>query len=73
MPMINIGESEFMVLANAANLAEQHGNHEDALALDKLARKANAALSGSAINKVVDMRMTKNPKWQDMPSTLRNG
>jgi len=69
MASVNMSETDFMVLASAANRAQQAGEHEDAEALDRMARKLNAALSGASVTNPFG-RMTKNPKWQDMPSTL---
>lgn len=69
MPVINIGQADFAAAFNAASDAEERGDHEQALALDRLARKINAALS----NAVVRGSGTALPvpiTWKDVPSCL---
>lgn len=74
MASIVISEEDFMVVAGAARDAQQAGNMEEALALDKVARKMNAALSrDSATAKIA--RYASGGKstpfsWKDVPSTL---
>lgn len=47
MASINISESDFSVLAAAVLDAKANGDIEQAFALDKLARKASAALTNA--------------------------
>jgi hypothetical protein len=75
MASINISEDDFVCVAAAANDALKRGDVEDAAALDKIARKINAALSNSNVHLTVLRRMTgrsgaAGPTWRDMPSTL---
>lgn len=42
MPSVNVGETDFDVVATAANSAQERGAWKDAAELDKLARKINA-------------------------------
>lgn len=72
MANINVSEKDFEALATAANDAKLHGDLEQAEALDKLARKVNAALSNA---KHIGLRNLggirgKNMTWQEAPSTL---
>lgn len=72
MASISINEEDFNVLANAAMDAKEHGNMDQANALDKLARKANVSLTGA---KTGSMRSFARPgsktlRWNDVPSVL---
>jgi hypothetical protein len=72
MASINVGEEDFSIIAQAANAAMNRGDEEAANALDKIARKINAVLSGAASHKWASA-MARTPQtvsWQDMPSTL---
>lgn len=73
MANITIGEDDFSSLFEAANLAQDTGRRTLALALDKLARKANAALSHARTGRELPRlpgRYVKKPSWQETPSTL---
>ena len=73
MASINISEDDFNVLAAAANDANARGDQEQADALDKIARKVNAALSKNQWATSVVRLVGVAPKplsWRDMPSTL---
>lgn len=72
MPSISISEDDFAVLANAAREAFQSGDEEAANALDKLARKANAALSSNTAKQAAGIfsNSRRNVSWREMPSTL---
>jgi hypothetical protein len=66
-----INEKDFEVLADAANAAKKRGDMETALALDKMARKANVSLTYEK-NKWMEI-WCPNPKrltWKEAPSTL---
>jgi len=68
----SITESDFEVLARAAQAAKERGDSADADALDKLARKASASLTNTKCAGA--MRFTssnvKMLKWSSVPSTL---
>lgn len=71
MPSINISEDDFAAVAGAAVEAQMRGDDVEAKALDKIARKINAALSSATVSAISSMgRVTRKPRWQDMPSTL---
>lgn len=74
MAHINIGEADFLVLARAAREAQRGGNADQAAALDKLARKVNAALAGQnperAARKRAGLLVAPAIRWQDTPSIL---
>jgi len=72
MAQINVSEDDFTALADAANDAQSRGDTDAAKALDKLARKTNAALANSAGGK---RRFSGGPsvggmKWTQVPSCL---
>lgn len=73
MPSINISEDDFQKLAMAAHRAQRDGDMEDAKALDKIARKMNAALTGNNSARKLAAAwggQSKALSWRDMPSTL---
>jgi hypothetical protein len=73
MPPITITEKDFTVLAMAASDAQKAGETEQAKALDKLARMANAALTAQSrgVKLAGFLRGTRHSiRWQDMPSTI---
>jgi aspartate/tyrosine/aromatic aminotransferase len=73
MPTISITEKDFAVLANAAVEAFMNGDKEDAEALDKIARKMNAALSSGTASKAAGIfSRSRNVSWKEMPSTLEH-
>ena len=73
MARINVSEDDFSTVATAARAAMDAGDLEEAGALDKIARKINAALTGSRDSLHIG-QMIGMPKpvvrWQDMPSVL---
>lgn len=73
MANISVSESDFSVLFEAANLAKDSNQLNLARALDKLARKANAALTAAKTARELPhwpgQRIPKL-RWQDVPSTL---
>jgi hypothetical protein len=73
MASINISERDFEVLACAAMDAQDRGDRDTAKALDKLARKMNAALTaaryGVRLSRAMGMPAA-TVRWQDMPSVL---
>jgi hypothetical protein len=74
MASINISEDDFMAVALAAGRAEDEGDMVAAYALDKIARKINAALTGAIPERKIAQAMSgasSTIRWQDMPSTLR--
>ena len=74
MPSINISEADFGAVAGAALDAEAAGRMDDARALDKIARKINAALTARTTLPFAYLTGHRKPvRWQDMPSTLREG
>lgn len=75
MATMNISEDDFATLADAANAAARRGDGDAAKALDKMARKANAALANSAGAR---RRFAGGPsvggiKWTQVPSCLIDG
>jgi hypothetical protein len=74
MPPITITERDFSVLSLAATDARDAGDMEQANALDRLARMANAALTGASygvqLARVAGVSSGKPIRWRDMPSTL---
>ena len=73
MPSINISEADFVSVSSAARDAMARGKRSEAQALDKIARKINAALSGARVSGLMALAgssSSRGPKWQDMPSTL---
>jgi hypothetical protein len=67
-----ISEDDFSALANAAQRAMEAGEAEEARALDKLARKANAALSNDKYRSAGAAAGfgARGIGWRDVPSTL---
>jgi len=72
MPNISVSEKDFEILFNAANDAKDKGDMQQAKALDKLARKINAALSKTCIEPPLRTGRPHHLKWQDMPSTIES-
>lgn len=72
MASINISEDDFMAVAMAAHAAKDAGDMDQAVALDKIARKINASLSaaGTKAYAWIGGGKRKPLGWQDMPSTL---
>ena len=73
MASINVSEEDFSTIATAAHAAMDNGDQEEANALDKIARKINAALTGSrdSLHIGAMMGMPKPVvRWQDMPSVF---
>lgn len=72
MASINISEADFETLATAADDANQKGDMVAAVALDKLARKVNAALANASMNgyTLAGARKPKAITWQEVPTTL---
>ena len=73
MASVNVSQADFEAVAGAANDADRRGDREQALALDKLARKINAALSSREARKACGdwPNAQRSPfTWQDVPSTL---
>lgn len=73
MANISVSESDFSVLFEAANLAQESKRRKLALALDKLARKTNAALSTAKTNRELPRwpgQRAHKIRWQEVPSTL---
>lgn len=70
MASISITEDDFTVLAAAAHEALQRGDVEDAMKLDKIARKMNASLGNASMAGVPKRPGVKGLTWQDVPSTL---
>jgi hypothetical protein len=66
-----VSEKDFEALSWAASEAQKRGDMQTALALDKMARKANVSLT---YHKYKWMEVwTPNPKrltWKEVPSTL---
>jgi hypothetical protein len=71
MPPVNLSEAGFGFLVDAALNAQDQGDMETARALDKIARKLNAALT---TEKYRGMRSfspsTSAHTWRDVPSCL---
>jgi hypothetical protein len=73
MANISVSESDFSALFEAANLAQESKRRKLALALDKLARKANAALSTAKTNRELPRwpgQRARKICWQEVPSTI---
>lgn len=72
MANINVSEADFQALAEAAEQAQRLGDRNAAEALDKIARKMNAALSNASVSgpMVRFAREHKKLTWRDVPSTL---
>lgn len=70
MPSINISESDFIVVANAALDSYYKGDEEEADALDKIARKINASLTNAETRKLAAPFRHKAITWEEIPSVL---
>lgn len=74
MASINTSEADFMAVAGAARDAKDRGDMTEAKALDKIARKINAALSHDApmarLARAASGQRCSTSSWKDMPSTL---
>lgn len=72
MPSITISEADFTAVALAAHAAKNGGDMEQAHALDKIARKINAALSSQTTKpyRWMSAGMRTPLRWQDMPSCI---
>ena len=72
MATMNIGEGDFKTLADAANAAKHRGDSEAAKELDKMARKANAALTNAAgeMRRFAGGPSVAGIKWTEVPSCL---
>jgi len=73
MSTINVSEEDFSTVAEAACNARDDGNAEAAQALDKIARKINAALTASRYSLSLGRMMglpRHTVRWEDMPSVL---
>jgi len=74
MASVNINENEFDVLANAARTIFKLGDVSAAKSIDKIARKANAALTNDKYrsSRVFIGALSKSLTWKDVPSTLED-
>lgn len=70
MPTVNISQADFEAAANGAWECFSRGKMQEAAALDKLARKINAALSASSIRGPAGLKRRERINWQDVPSVL---
>lgn len=73
MASINISEADYGVLFSAAHDAAAHGDQDQAAALDKLARKVNAALTTNSSGRKLAGAMglsLKSVRWEEMPSVF---
>ena len=73
MASVNVGEGDFEIVASAANSAADNGDMDEAHALDKLARKINAAISRDSAAAKLARTISGRPavlRWQDVPSVL---
>lgn len=74
MAHINVGDGDFYALATAARAAQRRGDPDLAAALDKLARKVNAALASHSPERMARKRaglaVAPAIRWQETPSTL---
>lgn len=71
MARITVSESDFIALSLAAFEAHKRGDKEESAALDKLARRMNAALSkGIEVKALGAAKNAIAPDWRRMPSTL---
>lgn len=74
MTSINISESDFCAVAEAAIEAKERGDNDQSEKLDKIARKMNASLTnGSAFARSGQMMgfRQKGLTWRDVPSVLK--
>jgi hypothetical protein len=74
MASINVSEDDFQAVAIAAMTAKDEGDMEQAVKLDKIARKINAALTGALSRPYawIAGERHKPVRWEDMPSTLKD-
>ena len=71
MPSINVSEADFGAVASAAMDALQKGDSAQARALDKIARRINASLSGAKMSQLAPYGLLgKHLTWRDVPSTI---
>ena len=68
MPQIAVSEADFEAVAGAAIDAWEEGYIDRAEALDKVARKINAALAYACLPKIP--HRTPKQSWRDVPSVL---
>lgn len=69
---INVGEDDFTAVSSAAIAAFRRGDEDEAAALDKIARKINAALTGVTTRRALAFTgvSPSTVSWKDMPSVL---
>lgn len=73
MASINISDADFGTIFTAAHAARDVGDEDQAVALDKIARKINAALTaGTPEAKIAGFMSGRRSvvRWQDMPSVF---
>ncbi len=70
MASVNVGEADFDAVASAAWEAKAAGREDEAKALDKLARKINAALATATAGKATSLRNPTPLSWTDVPSVF---
>lgn len=70
MANVNITEREFELVVGAAWDAKAKGRHDDATALDKLARKMNAALTNQKFPRHPLAPPVKPIDWREVPSVF---
>lgn len=73
MASINVSEADFRAAAAGAWACKAAGDEESAAALDKIARKINAVLTNGTVSRASPLKMTDQPKWEDMPSVFDIG
>lgn len=71
MGSIQVSEADFVNLSLAANRAYDAGEIQEAEALDRIARKANAALAHASGQRASPWPMRiKKLSWEEVPSCL---
>lgn len=71
MAIVHFKEEDFFVVANVAKDAQERGDEKAAVALDRLARMANAALTNEKYKALRAMSGSgKVVSWRDVPSTI---
>ena len=70
MAAISVKESDFAVLASAAMEAKDREDLVEAVALDILARRVNAAISNSKLVRLPGMPDVPGLKWSEVKSIL---
>lgn len=73
MPSINVSEQDFLVVAIAAHAAMNYSDPGQAAALDKIARKINAALTGAMPERKIATAASGRRsvvRWTDVPSVF---